>query len=58
MKLTDFEAELKQMVEDFVLDYTNKRKKGKDNTMFRPENEWYSLYLDYLETQRGTQEAA
>jgi hypothetical protein len=52
MELKEFVAEQKQLIDDFCWTYQERRKKGKENTMFRPEPQWLELLQEYLDLHR------
>jgi hypothetical protein len=53
MELKEFSAEQHQLIDDFVYLYTERKKKGKEHTMFHPEPEWLELFEDFLNSRRG-----
>jgi hypothetical protein len=63
MELKEFVQSQKDLVDDFAYSYTERRKKGKEQSMFRPEHQWLELLQEYLDLHRDnygddTQEAA
>lgn len=49
MTLDEFKSEMEQTVADFSATYLRDRKRGKHQTLIRPDAEWMELFREYLE---------
>jgi hypothetical protein len=57
MRLEEFIADQKQMLDDFAHMYEERFKKGKERTKFHPEPEWKARLATFKERYDGQPEA-
>lgn len=56
MDLQQFTNDQKTQLDDFAFKYHERRKKGKEQTMFRPESQWLELLEEFVNERRGLNE--
>ena len=57
MRLDEFIADQKQMLDDFAHMYEERVKKGKERTKFHPESEWKARLTTFKERYDGQSQA-
>jgi len=53
MQINEFIQAEKQLLDDFFFHYMERRKRGKEQTMFKPEDQWLELLEEFLINRRS-----
>jgi hypothetical protein len=53
MQLHEFLQDQKALLDEFEYQYLERKKRGKEQTVFRPEDQWIELLEDFLTHRRS-----
>lgn len=54
MELKEFVQEQKQLLDDFAYHYVERKKNGKERSLFQPERRWIEALEEFLSYRRDS----